>query len=123
MRTHYKTVLAVLAGVLLGAAGAKVIRAQQAKPLPAYVISELEVTDPATFQKYSDKAPGTLMASGGRYVVRGGKTVSLEGEPPKRIVVVAFDSVEKAQAWEDSPAYEAIKPLRHSSAKARVYIV
>jgi uncharacterized protein (DUF1330 family) len=56
------------------------------------------------------------------YLVIGGKTQSLEGEPPKTIVVIAFDSAEKARDWYDSPAYEAIRPIRQRSAKSRVFI-
>lgn len=123
MKTNYKIVLGVLIGSVIGAAGAAMIHAQQAKVLPGYVVAEVDVTDPATFKQYSDKAPGTIAASGGHYVIRGGKFTSIEGEPPKRFVVIQFDSVEKAKSWEDSPAYDAIKPIRHSSAKSRVFII
>jgi len=81
------------------------------------------VTDPAKFKEYSDKTPGTMAPFNGRYIIRGGKNLSVEGDAPKRFVVVQFDSFEKAKAWEDSPAYEAIKPIRHASAKSRVFIV
>ena len=123
MKTNHKLMLAVLAGSVFGVAGTTAIHARQAKVLPGYVVAEVDVTDPATFQKYADKAPGTIAASGGHYVIRGGKFTSIEGEPPKRFVVIQFDSVEKAKAWEDSPAYDAIKPIRHSSAKSRVFII
>jgi uncharacterized protein (DUF1330 family) len=78
------------------------------------------VTDPEGIKPYSQQVDATFAPFGGRYVVRGGKTASLEGEPPKRIVMIAFDSMEQAQAWYDSPAYRAI---RHKSATSRVYIV
>jgi uncharacterized protein (DUF1330 family) len=123
MKTNHKLMLAVLVGAAIGAAGAAAIHAQQGKVLPGYVVAEVDVTDPATFKQYADKAPGTIAASNGHYIIRGGKSVSIEGEPPKRFVVIQFDSVEKAKAWEDSPAYEAIKPIRHSSAKSRVFII
>jgi uncharacterized protein (DUF1330 family) len=123
MKTNHKLMLAVLIGAVIGVGGATVIHARQAKVLPGYVVAEVDVTDPATFQKYAEKVPGTIAASNGHYVIRGGKSVSIEGEPPKRFVVIQFDSVEKAKAWEDSPAYDAIKPIRHSSAKSRVFIV
>lgn len=123
MKTNYKLVFALLVGAVIGVAGATVIHARQVKSLPGYVVAEVDVTDPATFQKYAEKAPGTIAASGGHYVIRGGKSQSIEGEPPKRFVVIQFESVEKAKAWEDSPAYEAIKPIRHSSAKSRVFII
>ncbi len=125
MKTNYKVTLAVLAGVLIGLAGARAIHAQQAKTPPGYVIAEVEVTDPTTLKKYSEKAPQIVESFNGRYVVRGGgKIQSLEGEPPKGfIVVIGFDSVEKAREWYDSPAYSAIKPFRQSSTKSRIFIV
>ena len=123
MKTNHKLMLAVLVGAVIGVGGASVIHARQAKMLPGYVIAEVDVTDPATFQKYAEKAPGTIAQYGGHYVVRGGKFDSIEGDAPKRFVVIQFDSVEKAKAWEDSPEYDAIKPIRHSSAKSRVFII
>jgi uncharacterized protein (DUF1330 family) len=123
MKTNHKLALAVLAGVSLGVGGARAIHGQQAKAPPAYVIAEVEVTDPATFQKYAEKAPETVVPFNGRYLVRGGKIQAVEGEAPKRIVVIAFESAEKAREWEDSPAYGAIKPIRQSAAKSRIYIV
>lgn len=122
MESNHKLALAVLAGVSIGVAGANAIHAQQVKAPPAYVISEVDVTDPATFQKYAEKVPETVAAFNGRYLARGGKIQAVEGEAPKRIVVIAFDSAEKAHGWEDSPAYVAIKPIRQSSAKSRIFI-
>ena len=123
MNINRRMLFAVLLGALIGVAGATMIRAQQPKALPGYVIAEVDVTDPATFQKYAEKAPGTIAAYNGHYLVRGGKNVSVEGDAPHRFVVIQFDSFEKAKAWEDSPEYGAIKPIRHSSAKSRVFIV
>lgn len=123
MKTKHKVALATLADIAMGVAGAKVIRAQQAQTPPGYVIAEVEVTDPATMQKYGEKVPETMEPFHHHFVVRGGKTQALEGEPPKGIIVIAFDSVEKAREWYDSPAYSAIKPIRQSAAKSRVFIV
>jgi uncharacterized protein (DUF1330 family) len=124
MRTNPKLALAVLAGTFFGAAGARGIHAQQVKAPPAYVIAEVEVTDPATLQRYGEKAPGTLAPFNGQYLVAGGKTQALEGEAPKGyVVVIGFDSAEKARGWYDSPAYEAIKPIRQRSTKSRIFIV
>jgi len=123
MKSNHKLAVAVLGGVSIGVAGAHAIHAQQVKAPPAYVISEVDVTDPDAFKKYAEKVPPIVAAFDGHYLVRGGKIQEVEGEVPKRIVVIAFDSVEKARAWEYSPAYEAIKPLRHSSAKSRIFIV
>ena len=123
MRTNHKLALALLAGVSIGVAGAEAIHAQQVKTPPAYVIGEVEVTDPAAMQKYAEKVPETLAPFNHQYLVRGGKTQALEGEAPKHIVEIAFDSAEKAREWYDSPAYAAIKPIRQSAAKTRLFIV
>lgn len=73
-------------------------------------------------QKYGAKVPETLAPFNHHYVVRGGRTHSLDGEPSKHIVIIAFDSVEKAREWYDSPAYRAVKPLPLSAATSRIFI-
>jgi uncharacterized protein (DUF1330 family) len=100
------------------------VHAQEAKTPPAYLIAETEVTDRAAFQKYAEKVPETLEPLRGsfHYVVRGGKTQALEGQPPKGIVMIAFDSTEKALAWYNSPAYQAIKPLRQGASVSRMFL-
>jgi uncharacterized protein (DUF1330 family) len=123
MKPNHKVAVAVFAGIAIGAAGAHAIHAQQVKTPAGYVIAEVDVTDPDAYKKYAEKVPATVAVFDGHYLVRGGKIQEVEGEVPKRIVVIAFDSVEKARAWEYSSAYEAIKPIRHSSAKSRIFIV
>ena len=80
-------------------------------------------TNQDNFKTYAAGVPATIAKYGGRSLVRGGKTQPLEGEPPKTIVVLAFDSAEAARKWYDSPEYSAIKPIRLRSAKARGFIV
>jgi uncharacterized protein (DUF1330 family) len=129
MKTNLKMTLAVLAGVAISTATAQAIRGQQVKTAPIYVIAEVEkdptkTQDPAAAQKYREEAPKTLIPFGGRYLVVGGKVQAVEGEAPKGyIVVIAFDSLEKARGWYYSPAYEAIKPIRQNSTKSRILIV
>lgn len=60
MRTNHKLTLAVLVGIVIGVAGATAIHARQVKAPPAYIVAEVDVQDPATFQKYAEKAPGTI---------------------------------------------------------------
>ena len=122
MKTNQKIMIGALLGALIGAAGVTAIRAQQAKVLPGYVIAEVEVTDPATMKKYGEQVPATLAPFNHHYVVLGGKPQSLEGAPAKSIVIIAFDSVEKAREWYDSPTYAPVKALRLSAAKTRLYI-
>jgi uncharacterized protein (DUF1330 family) len=123
MKSNLKLAVAVLAGVSIGVACAHAIHAQQVKTPSGYVIAEIDVTDPDAYKKYAEQVPATVVASDGHYLVRGGKIQPVEGAAPKRVVVLAFESAEKARAWEYSPAYEAIKPIRHSSAKSRIFIV
>jgi uncharacterized protein (DUF1330 family) len=122
MKINYKLALAVLFGVLIGVAGAKAIRAQQTKTPPAYFIAEVEVTDPSGMQKYGEKIPETLAPFNHHYVIRAGKTQPLEGDPPKHIIVIAFDNMDKALAWYNSPAYQAIIPIRQKASKARIFL-
>jgi uncharacterized protein (DUF1330 family) len=122
MKTNHKLTLAVLAGVSIGVAGSTAIHAGQVKEAPGYVIAEVDVTDPTTMQKYGEKVPETLAPFNHHYLVRDGKPLALEGEPPKGVVIIAFDSAEKAREWYDSSAYGAIKPIRQSAAKSRIFI-
>jgi uncharacterized protein (DUF1330 family) len=124
MGANRKLALAVLLGIATGVACATAIHARQVKtPPPGYIIAEVDVTDATSLEKYGAKVPETLAPFNAQYVIRGGETISLEGEPPKTyVVMIAFDSVEKAQAWYDSPAYDAIKPIRQRSTKSRIFI-
>src|SRR4029077_4890258 len=73
------------------------------------------ILDIPTVQKYGQGVPETLAAFNHHFIVRGGRPQSLDGgEAPKGVVVIAFDSVEKAREWYESPAYQAIKPLRQA---------
>ena len=123
MKKNHKLALATLAGISIGVIGAMAIHAQQNRTPPAYVVAELEVTDAATYQQYSAKVPETLAPFNGQFIIRGGKIQAVEGTAPKRLVVIAFDSAEKARGWYDSPAYKAILAMRLSSAKTRLFIV
>jgi uncharacterized protein (DUF1330 family) len=125
MKPNRKLMLAVVIGIVMGIAmSGMVIRAEQTKTAPGYVIAEVDVTDSAKMQKYGEKVPETLAPFNHHYVVRSAKIQTLEGDPPKGgIVIIAFDSVEKASEWYNSAAYAAIRPIRQSAAKSRVFIV
>ena len=70
----------------------------------------------------SEKALPASEAFGGKYIIRTGKTMGLDGTAPQRFVVIAFDSVEKAKAWDSSPAQKEVNDLRRKSTKSRVFI-
>lgn len=90
---------------------------------PAYYLSEFELTDAEGIRPYSAAVEATFTPFGGRYVVRGGQRVSLEGTPAQRLVMIMFPSLAQAQAWYDSPTYRALRPIRQRSATSRVFIV
>ena len=123
MKTRTIVMLPAVASIAVCAIETRAIFAQSGSQTkqPAYYISEFELSDPEGIKPYSQQVEATFTPFSGRYLVRGGQTATLEGEQPKRIVMIAFDSM--AQAWYDSPAYRAIRPIRLQSAKSRVYIV
>ena len=84
--------------------------------MTAYVVLDIDVTDPDTFSRYRELAPVAIEAFGGRYLARGGRTEVLEGVwKPKRIVVLEFPSVQRAKAWLDSTEYREARALRNAS--------
>jgi uncharacterized protein (DUF1330 family) len=96
----------------------------QTKESPAYWVTEtLEVSDQAALLKVIATVPPTIQAFGGHYIVLGGKLAPGEGSPPRRITIVAFDSLAKAQQWFDSPAAIAARAEAQKFAKIRSYFV
>jgi uncharacterized protein (DUF1330 family)/quinol monooxygenase YgiN len=90
----------------------------------AYYIAHFEPSDPDAIRPYSARVASTFEPFGGRFVVRGGRVAALEGEAPKgHTVMIEFDSMERARAWFDSPAYAQLKPIRHRAGNTRAYIV
>lgn len=92
--------------------------------MPAYLISTIEITDPAGYEEYKRLVPPALAKYGGRFVVRGGSIEHKEGDwRPKRIVVVEFESVDKARAFYDSPEYAPAKQIRLRTSTGSVLFV
>lgn len=92
--------------------------------MAAYVIAQIDITDPEKFEAYRAKVPATIEKYGGRYVVRGGAVTPLEGTPPNpRIVVLEFDSVAAAKRWYESDDYGPLVPMRQAAANGPVLIV
>ena len=92
--------------------------------MPAYVVVDVTIHDPETYQEYTKLTPASISAYGGRFVVRGGKTRTLEGDwQPGRFVILEFESVERAQEWWDSPEYARAKALRQQSSVTRMVLV
>lgn len=92
--------------------------------MSAYIIVEVEVKDPIKYEDYKKLTPATLAVYGGKFIVRGGKGELLEGDKqPERIVILEFESVEKAKAWWNSPEYSEVKKLRHATANSRMIVI
>lgn len=92
--------------------------------MPAYVVVEIEVTDPETYEEYKQKAPPSIAHYGGRYIIRGGKAEVLEGSwSPKRFVMLEFASVQHAKDWWNSPEYAEAKELRQRSSRTDMFVV
>jgi uncharacterized protein (DUF1330 family) len=89
----------------------------------AYVISEIEVTDPDGYAEYAPLANASVLRHGGRFVVRGGPSEAIEGNWAGRIVVIEFESLDAAQAWYHSDDYQAALPIRLRNSRGRMIAV
>jgi len=91
--------------------------------MAAYVIVQVAVTDPVRYEDYKQMVPPSIEKYGGRFLVRGGKTHTLEGDwSPKRFVMVEFPSVDQAKAWWASPEYAEAKALRQASSNSMLIV-
>jgi uncharacterized protein (DUF1330 family) len=121
VRLRLAAMVAAFTGV--GVIGGAFLHAQTAAA-PAYLIAELQVTDPDTFKQYVAALPATFAPYKVRTLARG-MPASLDGSTPPAgtVAVFAFNSMEDIKAFWDSPAYQAIIPLRDKSSKSRIYAV
>ena len=91
--------------------------------MPAYVLVQVDVKDPVRYEDYKGMVPPSLEKFGGRFLVRGGKTHTMEGTwAPRRFVIVEFPSVEQAKAWWASPEYAEAKALRQATSESHLII-
>ena len=92
--------------------------------MKAYVIVEVSIVDKIIYEEYKKLTPAAIAAFGGKFIVRGGRTETLEGDwQPERMVVVEFPSVEKAREWWHSDQYSEAKAIRQQSAHTKMLIV
>ncbi|HEY6134408.1 MAG TPA: DUF1330 domain-containing protein [Rubrivivax sp.] len=119
MNTAIRTGITLLAGMTIGALGIDSLRAQAKSP--GFLIVEFEVTDPVGWKTYQEGARAS--PSGGVFLARATKGTGLAGDKPKTITIVQFPSVDDAIAFDSSPAYVALKPIRDKSSNWRSYVV
>ena len=115
MNTKPKIVIALVAGVALGAA----IQGLHAQAKPkAYTVAELEVLDATALAAYVPKVLETQKAAGARPLrTAGGKIVAMEGTAPKRVAITEFDSLEQAEAFYKSKAWNDLASERNKAVK------
>lgn len=89
--------------------------------MAAYVIADIEVTDSAGFAEYQQKVPATIVAYGGRYLVRGGATEVIEGAwKPNRCVVLEFPNMAQLKTWYGSPEYRPLIAIRERTTRSNL---
>ena len=91
--------------------------------MPAYIVTEIVVTDPERYEAYKQMVVPSLAAYGGKFLVRGGTTETLEGSwAPGRFVILEFSSSAQAKAWWNSPQYAEAKVLRQATARTQMIL-
>jgi len=123
MKANYKLAIVLAAGIAVGGAVIQGLHAQAAPPV--YVVVDIsDVTDPEGFKAIPPKSgPETLAPFGGKYVMRTEKITALDGTAPKRFVVIAFDSAEKAKAWKASANSKEVDVIRDKTTKSSQFLV
>jgi uncharacterized protein (DUF1330 family) len=123
MTTHIKTAVALMIGIVLGGVGFGALHAQTKAP-PAYWVTEvLETRDRAAFMKAVHEVQPTVQKFNGRYIVFGGELAADVGPLPKRVAIIAFDSLDNAQKWLSDPTAKGLRREVNKHAKTRAYIV
>jgi len=92
--------------------------------MAAYVIGQVQVTDPEAYRAYAEQVPATVAKYDGEYLVRGGEVETLEGDwPQERMVVLRFPDMNRARAWYGSEDYRGPKAIRHRVSTANLVLV
>ena len=93
--------------------------------MPAgYVIAQVEVTDPETYETYRAQVPATVAKFGGEFLARGGRCEGLEGAAPLgRTVILKFPSYDQALAWYNSDDYAGPKDIRKGASRGNLLVV
>lgn len=110
--------------IVLGVSSAYASPPVSGSEKPAYYIAEFQLTDPEGIKPYSQNVESTFKPFSGRFIVRGGNMDVREGFGAQgRLIIIKFDSLTQAKEWYESPAYQALIPIRQRSGNTRTYIV
>lgn len=91
--------------------------------MSAFFIVEIEILDEERYETYKQMVGASLQAYGGRFLVRGGRVETLEGEwKPGRLVILEFPSMEDAKAWWGSEEYSEAKGVRQAAARTKMIL-
>ena len=123
MRSPLALTLAMLAGFALGAVAVQSVHAQRSGPGAYAIIDITEVTSPQGLNEALAKLPASVAAFGGKFVTRTENILGLDGVPPLRFFIIAFDTMEKAQNWNNSPAQAAINQARMQATSSSSFVV
>lgn len=92
--------------------------------MAAYIVADIEITDPAAYEEYKPKAGAALQKYGAKILVRGGAVEPKEGGwAPKRLVVIEFPDMAALRRFYDSPEYTAARPLRQRASRSKLVFV
>jgi uncharacterized protein (DUF1330 family) len=92
--------------------------------MTAYLIADLDVTDPMGYEEYKKRTPAIIAAHGGRYLARGGASEVLEGTwQPRRSAIIEFPSLAALKAFWDSPEYQPVRAIRERCARSNIVVV
>ena len=90
--------------------------------MPTYVVGDIHITDPATYEAHVPRALATIARFGGRVIAGGGKIDLLEGDPiPERIFIIEFPNADAARRWYQSEDYQEALKVRLSASLGRVF--
>lgn len=91
--------------------------------MAAYIVVEVEIKNPIEYEDYKKLSGPAVEAFGGKFIVRGGKTETLEGNwSPERFVIIEFPTVEKAKEWWNSELYSKAKVIRYRTAESKMLV-
>jgi len=122
MNVWWKFAVVGVAGAVIGGVGVQMLQAQSTPK--AYLLAEVQVTDPEAYKPYIPAAAQIVAKYNGQYLARGGKAESLEGaEPAGRVAIVQFPSMAELQRFYNSPEYREVAPIRRGASKSRFFAI
>ena len=121
MQSAYVINLLIAIGIAVGSGGVPATHAQSKSPM--YVINQIEVTDQPSFKVYADRQEVLVKKHGGRFIVRGGSVIAMEGTAPKRVTEYVFEDTEHFKAWQNEPEQKELSSIRDKASTFNSFAV